>query len=57
MNNQNNKIKNTMPYLILFCVIALVLVVLHFQGSTVNELTTGELLKAFKNIDLEALKS
>jgi cell division protease FtsH len=45
-NNQNNKIKNTLPYIILFLVIGFVLVVLHFQGSSVRELTTGELLNA-----------
>jgi len=49
MNNQNNRIKNSMPYLVLFCVIAFVLVVLQFQGDTVKNLTTGELLKELSN--------
>jgi len=48
MNNQNNKVKNTMPYLILVSVVVFVLLVLQFQGNTVNELTTGELLKELK---------
>ena len=49
MNNQNNRVKNSMPYLVLFCVIAFVLVILHFQGNTVKTLTTGELLKELRN--------
>ena len=49
MNNKNDRVKNTMPYLILFLVVAFVLIVLHFQGNTVKELTTGELLKKLEN--------
>ena len=48
MNNQNNKVKNGMPYMILFGVVIFVLIVLQFQGTKVNELTTGELLKELK---------
>ena len=49
MNNQNERMKNTLPYLILGGVIALVLIVLQFQGTKVNELSTGDLLKELKN--------
>lgn len=49
MNNQNNRVKNSMPYIVLICVVGFVLIVLHFQGGTVNNLTTGELLKELKN--------
>ncbi len=49
MNNQNNKIKNTLPYLILFSVILVVFLVFQFQGNTVKNLTTGELLAELKN--------
>jgi len=48
MNNQNNKAKNTLPYLILIGVVVFVLLILQFQGNKVNELTTGELLQALK---------
>ena len=49
MKRANNNIKNTFPYLILICVIGFVLIVLQFQGNTVNNLSTGELLKALNN--------
>ncbi len=49
MKNDTNKFKNTLPYIILFAVVAFVLIVLQFQGNTVNTLTTGELLKELKN--------
>ncbi len=49
MNTQNNnRVKNTLPYLILFGVIIVVLIILQFQGNTVNKLTTGELLQEIK---------
>ena len=48
MNNQNNKVKNSMPYLILFAVVLFVFVILEFQGDVVNKLSTGELLKELK---------
>ena len=48
MNNQSNKAKNTLPYLILIGVVVFVLLILQFQGNKVNELTTGELLQALK---------
>ena len=48
MNNQNNRVKNTLPYLILISVVVFVLLILQFQGNKVNELTTGELLQALK---------
>ena len=50
MNNQNNnKVKNSMPYLILISVVVFVLIVLQFQGDKVYELSTGELLKELQN--------
>ena len=49
MNNQNNRAKNSMPYLVLFAVIAFVLIILQFQGNTINNLSTGELLKELRN--------
>ena len=50
MNNMNNnKLKNALPYLILALVVGIVLIVFHFQGNIVNDLSTGELLKELKN--------
>jgi len=48
MNNQSNKVKNTMPYLILLGVVIFVFIILEFQGDVVNKLSTGELLKELK---------
>jgi len=48
MNNQSNKVKNSMPYLILLGVVLFVFVILEFQGDTVNNLSTGELIKELK---------
>jgi len=47
--NNNNKVKNSLPYLILFGVVIFVLIILEFQGNDVKTLTTGELLKELKN--------
>ncbi len=50
MNTQNNnRMKNTFPYIILCGVIAVILIIVTMQGNTVNELTTGELLKNLKD--------
>jgi len=49
MNNKNNKVKNGLPYAILFGVIVFILIILEFQGSDVKTLTSGELLKELKN--------
>ena len=49
MNNQNNKLKNSMPYLILFGVILFVLIILEFQGDKVNNLSTGELIQELRD--------
>ena len=50
MNKQNNnKVRNSFPYLILAAVIVFVLIVLQLQGDTVKELKTGELLQELKN--------
>ena len=48
MNNQNNKMKNGLPYLILFGVIIVILLILEFQGDSIKNLTTGELIKELK---------
>ncbi len=48
MNKQNNRIKNSFPYVVLLGVIIVILLILEFQGNTVNDLTTGELLKNLK---------
>ena len=48
MNNKN-KVKNSLPYIILFGVIAFVILTLGLQGSDVKELSSGELLKELKN--------
>ncbi len=50
MNTQNNnKFKNSFPYLILAAVVLFVIVILGFQGTSVKELKTGELLQELKN--------
>ena len=41
---QNDSFKNLLPYLVLAVVILVVVFALNMQGSTVNELTTGELM-------------
>ena len=47
--NNNEKFKNFLPYIILMGVVLLVFAVLSLQGSKINELTTGELIKELKN--------
>lgn len=46
---QNDNFKNFLPYLVLAGVVLIVLFALNMQGSTINELTTGELINALKN--------
>ena len=43
-SKQNDNFKNILPYLVLAFVVIIVIVALNMQGSTVNELTTGELI-------------
>ncbi len=43
--NKSKKVKNNLPYLILGIVIIAVVILVNFQGDTVNDLTTGELIK------------
>ena len=47
--NRTNKIKNGLPYMILFVVVIIVLIILEFQGTTINNLSTGELITELKN--------
>ena len=42
-------VKNFSPYVVLFIIIGVIFVVLHFQGSSVHELTTGKLLSNLEN--------
>ena len=49
MNTKNNRMKNSLPYLILFGVMLFVIIILEFQGNTVNELSTGKLLKELES--------
>ncbi len=48
MNNKNNKVKSGFPYLVLIGVVLVILLIIQFQGSPVNKLTTGELIKELK---------
>ena len=41
---QNDSFKNLLPYVVLAVVVLVVVFALNMQGSTVNELTTGELM-------------
>ena len=51
MNTKNNSnfMKNLFPYLILGLVICATFFILDFKGNKVNELTTGELIKAVED--------
>jgi len=44
--NKKEQVKTATPYGILAVVLLIIMLVLSFQGGTVNKLTTGELLKA-----------
>ncbi len=45
----NNRMKNTFPYIILCGVIVAILIIVTLQGNKVNELTTGELMQNLKD--------
>ncbi len=47
-NNKKNNIKPNVPYLVLGSVIILIMILVNFSGSTVNDLTTGELMTEIK---------
>ena len=47
--NNNNRMKNTFPYIILCGVIVAILIIVTLQGNKVNELTTGELMQNLKD--------
>jgi len=49
MNNKNNRLKNGLPYIILFGVILFILIILEFQGNDIKNLSSGQLLKELKN--------
>ena len=51
MNNQRKQkpVKALSPYLVLGLIIGVILLVLNFQSPKVNDLTTGDLLKALQN--------
>ena len=46
---QSDNFKNFLPYLVLTGVVLVVIFALNMQGSTINELTTGELISALKD--------
>ncbi len=48
IKKQNDRFKNILPYVILFLVVIAVFFTLNFQGSKVNELSTGELITELK---------
>lgn len=47
-SNKNDRFKNILPYVILFCVVVFVFAALNFQGNKVNELSTGKLITELK---------
>ena len=47
--NPNDKMKNTLPYVILVAVIGVILLIFTFQGDKVNNLKTGELFEYLRN--------
>ncbi len=55
MNRENNKLKNSFPYLILLGVIIVILIVIQFEGSVVNKLSTGELIQELKENNVTEL--
>jgi cell division protease FtsH len=52
---KNDKIKYITPYIILMVVMAIIIAVLNFQGDTVHELTTGELLTQINNNNVKEI--
>ncbi len=56
VKTNNNNFKNYLPYLILVLVIGFVILAISFQGSTVNELTTGELITELKENNVTEIK-
>ena len=53
--NNNDRMKNTLPYAILIGVIAVILLIFTFQGDKVNTLKTGELLDYLRNEEVVSL--
>ncbi len=53
--NNNDRMKNTLPYAILVGVIAVILLIFTFQGDKVNTLKTGELLEYLRNEEVVSL--
>ncbi len=54
--NSNDKVKNTLPYIILVVVIGAILLIFTFQGDKVNELKTGELFDYLRNGEVTEIK-
>ena len=54
---QNDSFKNLLPYVVLAMVVLVVVFALNMQGSTVNELTTGELMTELQenNVDRKSV--
>ena len=42
---KNNAIRGLSPYFVLFIIIGVILLILNFQGNTVNDFTTGKLIE------------
>ena len=47
--NNNDRMKNTLPYIILIAVIGVILLIFTFEGDKVNTLKTGELFEYLRN--------
>jgi len=54
--NKNDSMKNFLPYMILFGVVLMVFAVLNMQSVKVNELSTGELIKALQDDKVTEVK-
>ena len=52
---KNSIIKNLGPYLVLGIIIGIILVVLKLQGMVVNDLSTGKLITALENNEVEEI--
>ena len=45
---KTNKVKNISPYLVLFIIIGIMIIVVNLQGDSVHDLTTGKLIASLK---------
>lgn len=53
---RNDNFKNMLPYIVLVLVIGIVLLTLNMQGSKVNKLKTGELIRELKENNVTEIK-